>query len=910
MDNYQKEAVYNIEGPMLIVAGPGSGKTRTLINRANYMIKEKGILEEEILLATFTERAARELLTRLSEININKMYIGTIHSICQRLLDENIEKTFLRRGFKVLDAVDQKFFIYKNIKHFKKINGYENFMKDKKIFTDWQQARSLQTWLNLMGEAHSDFSNSEEKEIELLKNVYQLYRQLLILENSIDFTGIQEETYNLLTNYPGVLEKVRETIKYLMIDEYQDTNSIQAEIMFLIAGERENICVVGDDDQALYRFRGAVVENILNFEKNLKKPCKKVKLTINYRSHEDIVKFTNAWIHGIKWDNYRLDKDMKPFHKKNNKTHKVLKITGKNESQWCEEVLFFLKSLIKNGKISDYNQVAFLFYSIRSKRAKMLAEFLLKNGINVYSPRANLFFEREEVRVVMGAYFTLFKKYALERDEDYIMRSIYILGKKIGDEKKTFEEWCLKERKQISFLEIFYELLQFEFIKKYFNEEKMDILSNREMSNFGKITELFQKLDIFLNLKNLNEEQLDRALKYIFKYHFQHLLSSQIDEYEDIKEYAPKGAVSFFTFHQSKGLEFPVVIVGSMEGSPKNNLDEEWEKELKSKLIGTVSKEPLYRVDEFDFWRAYYVAFSRAQELLVLTGVENRKSKIPSPSYALAPFYDRLQEWRDSNLWNSDEVFSPTKQVNIKNIFSLTGHIFAYENCPKKYRFFSNFGFCEIKREDYLIGTLLHEFIENINKGIIPTDLEKEFENNCKTLERTWGIVVNHERKLKAFLQLKNYLKDENEILNNIVEVEASFMVSKEEYIIEGRIDLVFEKNGEIHILDYKSGNKNENAKYFDEYRRQLELYAYLYEKTSNKKVSKLHIYFLAEENDPIYSFENTSENIENTLEKFNTIAEKILNKEFLEKRETEECKRCELMYYCDRYLDKLPKEY
>jgi DNA helicase-2/ATP-dependent DNA helicase PcrA len=135
-------------------------------------------------------------------------------------------------------------------------------------------------------------------------------------------------------------------------------------------------------------------------------------------------------------------------------------------------------------------------------------------------------------------------------------------------------------------------------------------------------------------------------------------------------------------------------------------------------------------------------------------------------------------------------------------------------------------------------------------------------------------------------------------------------MVSKEEYIIEGRIDLVFEKNGEIHILDYKSGNKNENAKYFDEYRRQLELYAYLYEKTSNKKVSKLHIYFLAEENDPIYSFENTNENIENTLEKFNTIAEKILNKEFLEKRETEECKRCELMYYCDRYLDKLPKEY
>ena len=415
----QKEAISATDGLVLITAGPGTGKTFTLVKRAVYLIQECGIKPEQIMMATFTEKAAKELITRITNelaernvsVNVNEMYIGTFHSLCLRIIKENLEFTRLKRNYRLLDTFDQKYLVFRNFHKFKNIEGIDELLSKG---GSWKRSDEICTYINHLSEEMVDIEalqSDDNPGIRTLGRVLSVYQEMLEEGNLIDFSTIQTECYKLLMQNKQILEELQDKLQYLMIDEYQDTNYIQEQIVFLLGAKHHNICVVGDDDQGLYRFRGATIRNILEFPHKFENEgCKIIPLVVNYRSNSDIVDFYNEWIsttsgHKFKfsWDIYRYQKKIEPHVKSDIQSPAVVKLFSKDdEDEWHEKILGFIKELKESGKLTDYNQLAFLFSSVKHQRVTALANFLERNGINVYSPRSDMFFKRDEIKLALG----------------------------------------------------------------------------------------------------------------------------------------------------------------------------------------------------------------------------------------------------------------------------------------------------------------------------------------------------------------------------------------------------------------------------------------------------------------------------------------------------------------------------
>ena len=224
----QQEAIRTLDGPVLIIAGPGSGKTFTLVERIINLLQNRQVQPESILVVTFTEKAARELTTRISnrlldlkiDININDMYLGTFHSICLRILEDYQQYTRLKRSYTLLDQFDQQFILYKNINKFLDIPDFDLLIKEN--LSKWKKANALATWLNKVAEENltsDDLLNADDSEVVVLGNCLKIYHEMLEKSNALDFSTIQYETLKLLTNNSKVLAELRQKIQYLMVDE-------------------------------------------------------------------------------------------------------------------------------------------------------------------------------------------------------------------------------------------------------------------------------------------------------------------------------------------------------------------------------------------------------------------------------------------------------------------------------------------------------------------------------------------------------------------------------------------------------------------------------------------------------------------------------------------------------------------
>lgn len=423
----QRQAISTTEGPVLITAGPGTGKTYTLVQRAIYLIEERGVKPEDIFIATFTEKAAKELITRITNelasrnitVNVNEMYVGTFHSLCLRIIKDHLEYTRLKKNYRLLDTFDQQYLVFRNIYKFRTISGIENVMPKGGA---WKWAQAICEFSNNLTEEVVDIDamlSDHDMEISVIAKVVNTYQAMLDEENLMDFSAIQTECYRLLKENKDILEDLRNSIKYIMVDEYQDTNYIQEQTIFLL-GTHENICVVGDDDQGLYRFRGATIRNILEFPSKFDVgKCQIIPLVINYRSDSDIVEFYNKWMittsgskFKFEWDKFRYDKRIVANETSKIESPCVVKLASKDdEDEWHERVLDFINRLKNSGKIQDYNQLAFLFSSVKHERVISLARFLESNHINVYSPRSDMFFRREEVMQALGCMMLMFPNY-------------------------------------------------------------------------------------------------------------------------------------------------------------------------------------------------------------------------------------------------------------------------------------------------------------------------------------------------------------------------------------------------------------------------------------------------------------------------------------------------------------------
>jgi DNA helicase II / ATP-dependent DNA helicase PcrA len=340
--------------------------------------------------------------------------------------------------------------------------------------------------------------SSSEPEFQILGAAYRKYQELLNSNNVLDFSTIQVETLKLFAH-----QKVREELEYrfdyLMIDEYQDTNTIQEKIILQLGNGTKNICVCGDDDQSLYRFRGASIRNILEFGGRFHPgTCSRLYLTENYRSHPAIVDFYNEWMSLTDWKaaptedgttptSFRFEKKITAASLDRGARPAVFKVSGHDgQNDWASQAAAFLKARRQDGIIKDWNQVAFLFRSVTNEKVVEFARSLELAGIPVYAPRSNMFFERDEIRLMIGALLFIFPQYGSIRKvrEDQQLRVWEYLDACLRDFITFIKSgldtqiapWAvsvakkhiaLSENTNYAFSGLFYQLLQFPTFSRY-----------------------------------------------------------------------------------------------------------------------------------------------------------------------------------------------------------------------------------------------------------------------------------------------------------------------------------------------------------------------------------------------------------------------------------------------------------
>ena len=290
LNDRQQEAVFHTDGPVLILAGAGSGKTRVLTHRVAYLIENKNVNPWNILAITFTNKAAGEMSERVDDIvgfGSESIWVSTFHSTCVRILRRYIERLGFGNNFTIYDTDDSK-----------------NIMKDvcKRLEIDTKQYKE-RALLSAISSAKNDLISPEEYELKAMgdygkqkvASVYKEYQGVLRKNNALDFDDLIGKTVELFRICPDVLDYYQERFRYIMVDEYQDTNTAQFELVRLLAGKYRNLCVVGDDDQSIYKFRGANISNILDFEKVFPE-AEVIKLEQNYRSTQTILDAANTVI--------------------------------------------------------------------------------------------------------------------------------------------------------------------------------------------------------------------------------------------------------------------------------------------------------------------------------------------------------------------------------------------------------------------------------------------------------------------------------------------------------------------------------------------------------------------------------------------------------------------------------------
>jgi len=628
----QRLAIQTSDGPVLITAGPGTGKTYTLVQRAIFLIQERGVQPEQILMATFTEKAAKELATRITNeliargitANINEMYIGTFHSLCLRIIKEHLEYTRLKKNYRTLDDFDQSYTVFQNIHKFRNIPDISLVLSNSGA---WRQAGEICDFVNNLSEELIDPADLEadpNPQISALGRMLETYLEILSENNLLDFSAIQTEAYWMLKNHPSVLAEIQDKIRYIMIDEYQDTNYIQEQIVFLLGYKHKNICVVGDDDQGLYRFRGATIRNILEFPSRFPKgECKIIPLVVNYRSNSDIVDFYNNWMattdgarFRFRWNKFRYDKTIEPQTKTTLLSPAVVKLSSvEDEEEWYEKILMFIKELKGSGKLNDYNQIAFLFNSVKHERVTRLAQYLEENDVNVYSPRSDMFFHRDEIKLMIGCIMLMFPKYVMELDNEafqflqsehykYYRSCIMVANDYLQrPEAADFRNWIrhrgkihanLKGTTDYAYSGLIYQMFEFEpFSTILGTDMRVGVIDMRPARNIALFTQVVGKFEYLHRIDVFNAKHIDINTERFFNLYLRLMYDGGISEYEDEAEYAPSGCVSFLTIHQSKGMEFPIVFVDSLGNIPRKSY-----KDLIEVVESKYFKRPLFEPHE------------------------------------------------------------------------------------------------------------------------------------------------------------------------------------------------------------------------------------------------------------------------------------------------------------------------
>lgn len=948
----QQKAIETLDGPVLIVAGPGSGKTFSLVERTVNLLTSREVAPERVLISTFTEKAAKELKTRIadrlqrSDLNINPLdlTVGTLHSIFLDIIEEFRAFSNIRRNYTILDQFDQQYFVFQRLAEFREIHGFEALVRPSPTASGWRIAEQLCGFLNKLSEEAippGALVEASATELQVLGATYLRYQELLNQYNYIDFSTIQVEMLRLL-DQPEISKKLCSRFDYLMIDEYQDTNTIQERIVLKLASQHNNICVVGDDDQSLYRFRGASIRNILEFPDRFPSgACRQIYLTKNYRSHPDIVEFYNRWMELADWQGseraYRFPKIIEAASGDHAERPVVFKVSGSDgEGNWASEMVAFLTKLRADGIIQDWNQVAFLFRSVRNPKVSQFANELEAAGIPIYAPRSNMYFARDEIRLMIGAYMFLFPQYgSIRATREGMQLAVWeyldsCLGQfidhlKSGDDhqiaawvkEKAKQHLSLTENTNYSFANLFYDLIQFPTFSRYLGEDvaHSGVRDSRPARNLAKFSRLLNKYEYLYNVIILQPDRLERDLITLFNYFFRFLWDGGIEEYEDEAEYAPSGCVSFMTIHQSKGLEFPIVVAGSLDAVPRRQ-QSQLDDLLEAEFGNDEPFEPRDRIKTFDFWRLFYTAFSRAQNMLVLSCQENTpkgRGQRNVPSQYFRSIYSPLEDWRQKLFDTATIKLATIKEANLKHSYSFTSDVLIFEACPQQYRFFKDLEFAPVRTNAILFGTLVHQTIEDIHKAVLRGEewkvtteqIDQWFQSNYANISQKERVYLAEPVLKIARRHIATYVDREHANWHRLREAEVELNLMKDNYVLTGNVDLIQAEDGAWEIIDFKTEKKPDlidDAEKLARYRRQLQIYAHLFEEKRGVRVNRMALYYTGEEaGNPRITFSRETADIEGTIDQVDSVIGKIVSKDYgLRERPEKLCKNCDFRSFCD----------
>jgi len=929
----QLEAIQAVDGPLQIVAGPGSGKTLVLVLRTLYLLLTGKASPNEILVTTFTEKAAFELRDRLNEYArlfgytgpLYEMRVGTIHSMCDEFVRRYVGSSPIKKNYETLDELTQSLFLNER---FSKIVPEE--MKRNGLYFGrweykWTAIRGLTPYLDKITEELIDpkeLKGSSDEFLNLLGRAFEKYESELYATNRIDFPHQLKLFFDMLTQ-PQLQEKIRRNLKYILVDEYQDTNYIQEQILFKLAQPANNLCIVGDEDQSLYRFRGATVRNILEFQTHFTN-CKQIVLDVNYRSHEKIINSYNMFMDGADWKSedgkvdYRFEKRILPDPGGVFPDYPaVFSIWGTSPKDEAERFASLVKYLKSNDIIQDYSQVALLLHSVRLEHSGHYLEALEKVGVPYFAPRARAFFENEEVRMMIGCYALIFNFYddmkrltgvSFATLINYVSDSIARLGPfsqssphltgYIRDRNKDIQSLKQGETLDMTISDYFYELLAFEPFASFLKNENRA----RNLASFSQLLTEFQN---YYHIKLVTERNREWINRKLFVSFIKLLLDNGVDDYEDPYNPIPQGYVQVMTVHQSKGLEFPVVVVGSLSVNKRSA--KRIDKDL-GPYYHRAPFEPEERISTFDMMRQYYVAFSRAAKLLVLTANEQ-------PREHFDPIWQGLPQWP----YVKKDIlgtlrFKARKQFVPKRSYSLTSHINVFEVCPRQYQLYQEYSFSPSRSATMTFGTLVHQTIEDIHRRavegkfneITPTTIANQwFESNYQSLLLAGMRPLSFIRKQSALEHVLNYYQQNMSELHRVVETEVDVSVAKPDYILTGKIDLIRGKDGKLEVLDFKTQRRPEpNDPLLDRYYNQLCLYSHILRERHGKNPERLYIYWTAEKNrkSALMEFPVSEENIRRAGEHFDHVVDRIRTEDFSVKSPpaSDTCKECDFRTYCD----------
>lgn len=605
----QQNAVKATDGPLLIMAGAGSGKTRVLTHRIGYLIVEKGVNPYNILALTFTNKAAREMRERIGKMmggTADEIWISTFHSMCVRILRRDIDRLGFNRNFTILDTTDQQSVI-------------KGILKDKNIDPKKFDPRAI---LGSISSAKNEMIDPEEYAKlaggyfdQVVSDVYTEYQKRLRKNQALDFDDLIMTTIQLFKRVPDVLEYYQRKFQYIHVDEYQDTNKAQYLLVKQLANRFKNLCVVGDSDQSIYRWRGADIANILSFEKDYPN-AKVILLEQNYRSTKRILLAANKVIEN------NLNRKAKNLWTENPEGNKLVYYRADSEQGEAQFVAGKIKELTRDKY--KYSDIAILYRT--NAQSRVMEEVLLKSNIEYSIVGGTKFYDRKEIKDMLS-----YLRLVSNPDDDISLRRVINVPKRgIGSTSvdkianfaamhdlslyqalESIELVGLSPKTTKAAIEFRDLIGNYTRMQEFLSvtelvEEVLDKSGYREMLKAEKSLEAqsrLENLDELLSVtKSFEESSEDKTLVAFLT---DLALVADIDSMDDDSE--KSDAVVLMTLHSAKGLEFPVVfLIGMEEGvfPHSRSLMEEAEMEEERRLA--------------------YVGITRAEQTLFLTNAQMR----------------------------------------------------------------------------------------------------------------------------------------------------------------------------------------------------------------------------------------------------------------------------------------------